>query len=101
MAAQATRQQCRAQSASSLPPPSRLLAISLLCNMLFNTLLLCFTLHFSLVVGQFGFFEQMFGGHQQQQHRPAGGMGQWQAHSDAGMSELCLRIVSIFSSPKT
>ncbi|KAI0750958.1 hypothetical protein C8Q80DRAFT_542731 [Daedaleopsis nitida] len=48
------------------------------------TLLLCLALQCSIVLGQFGFFEQMFGGHQQQQQqRPAGGMGQWQAHSDA------------------
>ena len=52
--------------------------------MLLQTLLLCLALHFSVALGQFGFFEQMFGGHQQQQQRPAGGMAQWQAHSDAG-----------------
>ncbi|KAM5535535.1 hypothetical protein V8D89_010872 [Ganoderma adspersum] len=51
--------------------------------MLLHAFLLCFTLQFSLVFAQFGFFEQMFGGHQQQQQRPAGGMGQWQAHSEA------------------
>ncbi|KAI0774424.1 hypothetical protein C8Q74DRAFT_834032 [Fomes fomentarius] len=50
--------------------------------MLSHTLLLCFALQCSVVLAQFGFFEQMFGGHQQQQ-KPAGGMGQWQAHSEA------------------
>ena len=57
--------------------------------MFLHVFLLCFTLQFSLVFAQFGFFEQMFGGHQQQQQRPAGGMGQWQAHSEAGMSSRC------------
>ncbi|KAI0660834.1 hypothetical protein C8Q70DRAFT_972772 [Cubamyces menziesii] len=54
--------------------------------MLLHALIACFLLHCSFVYAQFGFFEQMFGGHQQQQQqqRPAaGGMGQWQAHSDA------------------
>ncbi|KAI9056531.1 hypothetical protein FKP32DRAFT_1599261 [Trametes sanguinea] len=48
-------------------------------------LCVCILLHCSSVMGQFGFFEQMFGGHHQQQQRgpPAGGMAQWQAHSDA------------------
>lgn len=61
-----------------VPPSARSLDI-----MLPHTLLLCFALQCSVVLGQFGFFEQMFGGHQQQQ-KPAGGMGQWQAHSEAG-----------------
>lgn len=52
--------------------------------MLLHSILFCLVLQFSGVLAQFGFFEQMFGGHQQQQQRPAGGMGQWQAHSEAG-----------------
>ena len=60
--------------------------------MLAYTLLLCFALHISLAWGQFGFFEQMFGGHQQQQ-RPAGGMAQWQAHSEAGEQRLLCRLL--------
>ncbi|EIW61215.1 uncharacterized protein TRAVEDRAFT_162168 [Trametes versicolor FP-101664 SS1] len=51
--------------------------------MLLHSILFCLVLQFSGVLAQFGFFEQMFGGHQQQQQRPAGGMGQWQAHSEA------------------
>ncbi|KAI0832581.1 hypothetical protein BC628DRAFT_330766 [Trametes gibbosa] len=52
--------------------------------MLFQTFILCLIFHCTAVFAQFGFFEQMFGGQQQQQqHRPAGGMGQWQAHSEA------------------
>lgn len=66
-------------------PPTPLLSPT----MFLYVFLLCFTLQFSLVFAQFGFFEQMFGGHQQQQQRPAGGMGQWQAHSEAGMSSRC------------
>ncbi|OJT12532.1 hypothetical protein TRAPUB_10933 [Trametes pubescens] len=52
--------------------------------MLLYSILFCLVLQCSVVLAQFGFFEQMFGGHQQQQQRPAGGMGQWQAHSEAG-----------------
>ena len=78
----------RQAQASAESAPSALLSLSPLTSrqrhMLLHTFLVCFALQFSLVFGQFGFFEQMFGGHQQQEHRPAGGMGQWQAHSDAG-----------------
>ena len=58
--------------------------------MLAQILLLCVAWRITVVQGEFGFFDQMFGGHQQQQQQrqPAGGMGQWQAHSDAGVYEI-------------
>ncbi|OBZ76234.1 Long chronological lifespan protein 2 [Grifola frondosa] len=37
----------------------------------------------SMVCAQFQFFEQMFGGHHQQQRPTSGGAGQWAAQSEA------------------
>ncbi|KAI0375797.1 hypothetical protein BV20DRAFT_933322 [Pilatotrama ljubarskyi] len=43
----------------------------------------------------------MFGGHHQQQQRPAGGMGQWQAHSETVpcSSYLCPDTLVCVSQP--
>lgn len=83
--------QSRVSSVSPFRPfraihPSQPLRLSA-TDMLFQSLFFCLAWSITIVHGQFGFFDQMFGGHQQQQQRPAGGMAQWQAHSDAGACE--------------
>jgi hypothetical protein len=58
-------------------------------------LLGCLAILFQTAFAQFNFFEQMFGGHhQQQQHRPSG-ESLWSAHSESGESSVA-DVVIIF-----